>query len=105
MPEPAPLQRLNLALRQWLSPCQTNSLDINPLRPLLEREVNFGLLCMHRIAGGALLAPFGADSETCADMAFVRKLFERGRAAGQEWLQAHRTDVGVRTTIKIADNA
>lgn len=95
MPESAPLQRLNLALRQWLSPCQTNPLDINPLRRLLEREMEFDLLCMHRIDGGAVLAPFGADSKTCADMAFVRELFDPGRAAGQEWLHAHRTDVGV----------
>ena len=60
---------------------------------------------MHRIDGGAVLAPFGADSKTRADMAFVRKLFELGRAAGQEWLHAHRKDVGVRPSIKIADNA
>ncbi|MFN7153504.1 MAG: patatin-like phospholipase family protein [Acidovorax sp.] len=60
---------------------------------------------MHRIDGGAVLAPFGADSKTRADMAFVRKLFDLGRAAGQEWLHAHRQDVGVRPTIKITDNA
>lgn len=60
---------------------------------------------MHRIDGGAVLAPFGADSKTRADMAFVHKLFDLGRAAGQEWLQVHRKDVGVRPTIKIADNA
>ncbi len=60
---------------------------------------------MHRIDGGAALAPFGADSKTRADMAFVRILFDLGRAAGQEWLQAHRKDVGVRPTIKITDNA
>ena len=60
---------------------------------------------MHRIDGGAVLAPFGADSKTRADMAFVRKLFDLGRTAGQEWLQAHRKDVGVRPTIKITDNA
>ena len=35
----------------------------------------------------------------------VRKLFALGRTAGQEWLHAHRKDVGVRPSIKIADNA
>ncbi|MBD9393433.1 patatin-like phospholipase family protein [Acidovorax sp. ACV01] len=60
---------------------------------------------MHRIDGGAVLAPFGADSKSRADLAFVRKLFALGRTAGQEWLHAHRKDVGVRPTIKIADNA
>lgn len=60
---------------------------------------------MHRIDGGAVLAPFGADSKTRADLPFVRKLFALGRTAGQEWLQAHRKDVGVRPSIKIAENA
>ena len=59
---------------------------------------------MHRIDGGAVLDPFGADSKARADMAFVRKLFALGRTAGQEWLHAHRKDVGVRPTINIAEN-
>ncbi len=60
---------------------------------------------MHRIDGGAVLAPFGADSKARADTAFVRKLFELGREAGKGWMKAHRKDVGVRPSIKIADNA
>jgi len=60
---------------------------------------------MHRIDGGSVLAPFGADSKLRADLAFVRKLFALGRTVGQEWLHAHRKDVGVRPSIKIADNA
>ena len=60
---------------------------------------------MHRIDGGAVLAPFGADSKVRADLAFVRRLFALGRSAGQEWLRAHRKDVGVRPSIQIADNA
>ena len=32
-------------MAQWLSPYQTNPLDINPLRRLLEREVDFDALC------------------------------------------------------------
>lgn len=60
---------------------------------------------MHRIDGGSVLAPFGADGKSRADLAFVRKLFALGRQAGQEWLAAHRQDVGVRPSIKIADNA
>src|SRR3989344_3721149 len=59
---------------------------------------------MHRIDGGAVLEPFGADSKARADMAFVRKLFALGRTAGQEWLHAHRKEVGVRPTINIAEN-
>ena len=60
---------------------------------------------MHRIDGGSVLASFGADSKLRADLAFVRKLFALGRTAGQEWLHAHRKDVGVRPSIKIAENA
>ncbi len=60
---------------------------------------------MHRIDGGAVLAPFGADSKVRADTAFVRQLFELGRKAGKNWMKAHRKDVGVRPSIKITDNA
>ena len=38
-------------MSQWLSPYQTNPLDINPLRKLLEREVDFELLSAARGAG------------------------------------------------------
>lgn len=60
---------------------------------------------MHRIDGGAVLAPFGADSKARSDTAFVRQLFELGREAGKGWMKVHRRDVGVRPSIKIADNA
>lgn len=59
---------------------------------------------MHRIDGGKVLAPFGADSKARADTAFVRQLFELGRLEGKAWMKAHRKDVGVRPSIKIADN-
>lgn len=39
-------------MAQWLSPYQTNPLDINPLRRLLEREVDFDALCHARAARG-----------------------------------------------------
>lgn len=60
---------------------------------------------MHHIDGGSVLAPFGADSKLRADLAFVRKLFALGRSAGEQWLAAHRADVGTRPSIRIADNA
>jgi NTE family protein len=60
---------------------------------------------MHRIDGGAVLAPFGADSKTRADLSFVRKLFALGREQGLAWMAAHRNAVGLRPTIQIADNA
>lgn len=60
---------------------------------------------LHRIDGGAVLAPFGASSKMRADLSFVRQLFALGREAGERWLVAHRGDVGVRPSINIADNA
>jgi NTE family protein len=56
---------------------------------------------VHRIDGGAALAPFGAASKARADLAFVRKLFGLGREAGQRWLREHAADVGVRATAEI----
>lgn len=60
---------------------------------------------LHRVDGGALLAPFGSSSKLRADLAFVRQLFELGRAEGVRWLAAHYGDLGRRPTINIADNA
>lgn len=56
---------------------------------------------MHRIDGGAVLASFGAASKSRADLAFVRQLFELGRAAAHQWLSIHRKDLGVRATLKL----
>ncbi|WP_353235208.1 patatin-like phospholipase family protein [Diaphorobacter ruginosibacter] len=59
---------------------------------------------MHRIDGGSVLAPFGAASKMRSDLSFVRQLFTLGRQSGTQWLQAHLEDVGVRPTLKLADN-
>ena len=60
---------------------------------------------MHRIDGGAVLAPFGADSKSRSDTSFLRELFALGRTAGTDWMARHRKDVGVRPSLQIADNA
>lgn len=60
---------------------------------------------MHRIDGGAALLEFGSASKARADLSFVRKLFERGRMAGAEWLTGHRKDLGVRATLHLTQNA
>jgi len=60
---------------------------------------------LHRIDGGTVLAPFGAASKTRSDLAFVRQLFALGRTEGGKWLNKHGSDVGVRPTINIAENA
>lgn len=56
---------------------------------------------MHRVDGGSALAEFGAASKGQADLTFFRKLFELGREVGAKWLQAHRADVGARSTLQL----
>lgn len=60
---------------------------------------------MHRIDGGSVLAPLGSASKMRTDLKFVRQLFELGRESGQSWLKAHFKDIGVRPTLKLAENA
>lgn len=60
---------------------------------------------MHRIDGGTPLQGQGFASKSRADAVFLHKLFELGREAGQQWLQAHRADVGVRATLDLAQHA
>jgi len=59
---------------------------------------------MHHVDGGALLHAFGTASKSRADLGLVRKLFALGREAGQNWLAAHRADVGQRASMRIAEN-
>ncbi len=54
-------------MRQWLLPYQTNPLDINPLRRLLEREADFDLLCKSRRPTRSRVGPrFSCAPPTCA---------------------------------------
>ena len=62
-------------------------------------------MLMHRVDGGAALARLNANSKLRADSAFVRRLFTRGREAGQAWLQAHFDDVGQRSSIEFPREA
>lgn len=59
---------------------------------------------LHRVDGGAALAEFGAASKSRADSAFIRRLFELGRATGHKWLRAHLRDVGVRSSAEHTDS-
>jgi NTE family protein len=47
-PELAPSSLLGHAWRNLLSPYQSNPLDINPLRDLLDAEIDFGAIAAHR---------------------------------------------------------
>ena len=55
---------------------------------------------LHRVDGGSALAEFGAASKTRADSAFLRRLFDIGRSAGKQWLEAHFDDIGVCSSVE-----
>jgi NTE family protein len=55
---------------------------------------------LHRIDGGAALAPFGAASKMRADMAFLKRLFALGRHAGKAWLAHHWSHLGQEAGIE-----
>ncbi len=59
---------------------------------------------LHRIDGGGALAELGAASKARADLSFIRQLFERGRAQGEQWVRTHFTDIGLRQTLQIVDH-
>ncbi len=57
-------------------------------------------ILLHRVDGGSALSAFGAASKTRADSAFLRRLFDLGRTAGQQWLQEHFHDIGVCSSVE-----
>ncbi|MGX6647868.1 patatin-like phospholipase family protein [Maricaulaceae bacterium MS644] len=57
---------------------------------------------MHMIGDEDFLASLGASSKLNAEQAFFELLFEKGRAAAEAWLDAHASDVGVRSSLDIA---
>ena len=56
-------------------------------------------MLIHHIDGGKELQGYSASSKTRANMGFVLELCAKGKASGQHWLQYHRRDVGVRSTL------
>lgn len=58
-------------------------------------------LRIHLIEGGASLSALGASSKTNTQWAFLSRLHEMGRASADHWLQAHRQDLGQRSTLDL----
>ena len=56
---------------------------------------------IHRVDGGQALEAFPASSRTSADGTMINKLFDAGRAAGKEWLDAHFAAIGQRSTVDL----
>jgi NTE family protein len=58
-------------------------------------------LRLHMVADEAGLAPLHASSKLNTGREFLEALHSLGRAAAQRWLQAHRADVGHRSSVDI----
>ncbi len=58
-------------------------------------------LRLHMVADDHALTPLTASSKFNTDWAFLQQLFEHGRSAAQRWLQAHRQDLGQRSSLNI----
>ncbi len=73
-------------------------------RLLLEERVDRGRykdLRVHMIADEKDLAQLSAQSKLDTGWDFLQKLRNLGRAAAQDWLERHRGDVGVRSSVDI----
>jgi NTE family protein len=55
---------------------------------------------IHRVASDVLL-DLGYSSKLNAEWAFLTMLRERGRAAADEFLTAHRDDLGQRSSLEL----
>ena len=58
-------------------------------------------LRLHRVDGGTVLAPFGADTKTNTSPAFLETLFDLGQHTADAWLQQHRADLGRRSSYSV----
>jgi NTE family protein len=58
-------------------------------------------LRLHMVADEEGLAPLNASSKLNTDRAFLEALHALGRAAAERWLKAHRSSVGVRSTLDL----
>jgi NTE family protein len=59
------------------------------------------MILVHSIADEASIAPLGAVSKFNVEPAFLKHLFDLGRAAGTRWLAAAFDSVGVKSSIDI----
>jgi NTE family protein len=58
-------------------------------------------LRLHMVADDQALNPLTASSKFNTDWAFLRQLFDSGRSATERWLQAHRKDLGKRSSLNV----
>jgi NTE family protein len=58
-------------------------------------------LRLHMIGDDEGLAPYNASSKFNTDAAFLEELFNLGRKAADRWLERHRQDIGVKSTLDV----
>jgi NTE family protein len=58
-------------------------------------------LRLHMVSDEEGLAPLHPSSKLNTDARFLKALFELGRGAAERWLEAHRADVGLRSTLDV----
>lgn len=58
-------------------------------------------LRLHMVADDAGLAPLRASSKLNTDATFLQTLHTMGHAAATKWLQAHRADLGMKSTLDL----
>ncbi len=58
-------------------------------------------ILVHRVDGGAAMADLTSRSRLSVSLAFFEDLFNRGQAAGAEWLDANFDAVGERSTLDL----
>lgn len=68
-------------------------------QPLFERVQT---LRVHRLDGAASLAALGAGSKTNTQWVFLTRLHDLGRATADQWLAAHASDLGQRSSFDLA---
>ena len=73
--------------------------DSTYARPLFRRIDD---LRLHRLEADTQLAALGASSKTRTSGDFLSRLHDFGREAADHWLQAHRQDLGQRSTFELA---
>jgi NTE family protein len=59
---------------------------------------------LHRIDGGAVLEQLGAATKLSTDAPMIRALFELGQSHARQWLTQSAGDLGVRSSIDIAQD-
>jgi NTE family protein len=73
-------------------------------RLLREERIDRGRykdLRMHMVSDEKQLALLPPQTKLDTNWEFLQRLFALGRAAAQEWLQQHRADVGLRSSVDI----